>query len=212
MRVFISRKKYSPVAREQALDRAGAAVPDRARGLDGDRADPLAQRVVDRRRRRLLDELLVAALDRAVALAEMDDVAVRVGEHLHLDVPRVLEVPLDVDGRVGEVRLAFAPGGLERALGLVGVAHDLQALAAAARRRLDRDRPAELVAEPAHLVGGLDRLGVTPGMIGTPAARIRSRASIFEPIASIASGGGPIQTSPASAQARAKAAFSARKP
>ena len=53
---------------------------------------------------------------------------------------------------------------------------------------------------------------VAPGTIGTPAARIRSRAAIFEPIASIASGGGPIQVSPASSTARAKAAFSARNP
>ena len=53
---------------------------------------------------------------------------------------------------------------------------------------------------------------VVPGTIGTPAAAIRRRAPIFEPIASIASGGGPIQTSPAAATARAKSAFSARKP
>jgi hypothetical protein len=31
----------------------------------------------------------VAALDRAVALAQVHDVAVRVGQHLHLDVARV---------------------------------------------------------------------------------------------------------------------------
>jgi hypothetical protein len=49
-------------------------------------------------------------------------------------------------------------------------------------------------------------------MIGTPAAFIRSRASVFDPIASIASGGGPIQVSPASSTARANAAFSARNP
>ena len=61
----------------------------------------------------------MAALDRAVALAEVDDVAVGVREHLHLDVPRVLEVALDVDRRVGEVRLALAPRGRERALGLL---------------------------------------------------------------------------------------------
>ena len=53
---------------------------------------------------------------------------------------------------------------------------------------------------------------VVPGTIGTPAACMRSRAAIFEPIASIASGGGPIQTSPASSTGRAKAAFSARNP
>src|SRR5438046_1546417 len=46
-------------------------------------------------------------------------------------------------------------------------------------------------------------------MIGTPAARIRARAVVFVPIASIASGGGPIQTRPAASTARAHPAFSA---
>ena len=62
----------------------------------------------------------MAALDRAVALAEMDHVAVRVGEHLHLDVARILEVALDVDRRVGEVRLPLALRRLERLRRLVG--------------------------------------------------------------------------------------------
>ncbi len=53
---------------------------------------------------------------------------------------------------------------------------------------------------------------VVPGMTGTPAACINRRAVTFEPIASIASGGGPIQTRLASSTARAKLAFSARKP
>ena len=53
---------------------------------------------------------------------------------------------------------------------------------------------------------------VVPGTTGTPAARMRSRAAIFEPIASIASGGGPIQTSPALSTIRANSAFSARNP
>ncbi len=49
-------------------------------------------------------------------------------------------------------------------------------------------------------------------MIGTPAALIVWRAATFDPISSIASGGGPIQTSPAASTARAKSAFSARNP
>ncbi len=53
---------------------------------------------------------------------------------------------------------------------------------------------------------------VVPGTIGTPAACISSRARVFEPIASIALAGGPMKTIPASSHARAKAAFSARKP
>src|SRR5205823_6227969 len=70
------------VAREQALDRAGALVADRARRVDGDRADALTQRAVDGGRRRLLDELLMTALDRAVAFAQVDDVAVRIRQYL----------------------------------------------------------------------------------------------------------------------------------
>ena len=51
-----------------------------------------------------------------------------------------------------------------------------------------------------------------PGTTGTPAAATVALAAILSPIASIAAGGGPTNTSPAAAQARAKAAFSARKP
>ncbi len=53
---------------------------------------------------------------------------------------------------------------------------------------------------------------VVPGTIGTPASFITSRALVLEPMASIASAGGPMNTIPASSQARAKAEFSARKP
>src|SRR5881392_897148 len=98
-------------------------------------------------------------LNRAVTLAEMDDVAARVGENLHLDVPRVLEVTLDVDRRVGKVGLSFTPRRLEPALDLVRAAHHLQALPSAGGRSLDRDRPAELLAEPASLVCRLHRVG-----------------------------------------------------
>jgi len=42
------------------------------------------------RRRRLLDQLLVATLDRTVALVEMDDGSRAVAEHLDLDVTRAI--------------------------------------------------------------------------------------------------------------------------
>ena len=45
----------------------------------------------------------------------------RVGEHLDLDVARVLEVALEVDAVVGEELLALAGGALERLLEVVGV-------------------------------------------------------------------------------------------
>ncbi len=53
---------------------------------------------------------------------------------------------------------------------------------------------------------------VVPGTIGTPASCISSRARVFEPIASIADAGGPMNVMPASSRRLANAAFSARKP
>src|SRR5262249_14215481 len=123
------------------------------------RTDPLPECGIHGRRRRLLHELLMTALDRAVALAEVHEVPVRIREHLHLDVTRILEVPLDVNGVVAEVRLSLASRGLERALRLARVAYRLQPLPASAARGVDRDRPAELVAESTHVRRGLDRLG-----------------------------------------------------
>ena len=51
-----------------------------------------------------------------------------------------------------------------------------------------------------------------PGTVGTPRAVTASRAEILSPMVSIAAADGPMNTIPASSQARAKAAFSARKP
>ena len=86
----------------EELERAGAAVADRAAGLDAALAHdaPLARG--DAGRRRFLDHLLVAALHGAVALAQVDDVAVAVRQHLELDVPRPLQELLHVDLVVAE--------------------------------------------------------------------------------------------------------------
>ena len=140
---------------QETLDRAGGAVAGGAGGIDGDLADSRPERVVDGGRRRLLDELLMAPLDGAVPFPEVDDVAVRVREHLDLDVARILDVPLDVDGGVGEVPLPLAGRGVERALGLVGGPHDLHSLPATPGRGLDDHRIADLVAELHDVVCGL---------------------------------------------------------
>src|SRR4029453_17663040 len=210
--------------REQTLDRAGRSVSDRPGRVDRDLANALAEVLGHRRRRRLLDQLLVPALNRAIALTQVNDVAVGVRKHLHLDVARILQIPLDVDGRVGEVRLTLALSRVEGAVALVVRVDDLQAFPASPRRGLDCQWPAVLFAEGAHFVGTRDRLGcsrgglsspgrrVGPGSIGTPAACMRSRAATFEPMTWIASGGGPIHTRPASSTARANAALSARNP
>ncbi len=60
--------------------------------------------------------------------------------------------------------------------------------------------------------GGVSPSTVMDGRVGTPAARIMSFDPIFEPMASMASGDGPTQRSPASRTARANAPDSDRKP
>src|SRR5262249_33537683 len=116
-----------------------------------DLPDAFAKLVVDGRRRRLLDELLVAPLDRAVALTEVDDVPVFVREDLHLDVSRILEVTLDVHGRVGEVRLALPLRGLSSPFQLVLRAHDLHPLAAPTRGSFDQHGIADLLGDLSEL-------------------------------------------------------------
>ena len=82
-----------------------------------------------------------------------------VGEHLDLDVARVGQVALEVDGVVGEELLALARGALERLLELVGLLGDAEALAAAAARGLDRDRVADLLGDLLRVLDRLHRLG-----------------------------------------------------
>ena len=68
---------------------------------------------VSKRRGAFFDHLLVAPLDRAIAFAEMDDVAMLVGHDLKLDVMRVHDQLFDVDLAVAESLLRFRPRAVE---------------------------------------------------------------------------------------------------
>src|SRR5260221_13858668 len=74
------------VALGDELDCPGADIADRLRRRDRRLAHRPATSLVHAGRRRLLDDFLMAPLDRAVALEEMDAVALRDGEDLHLDM------------------------------------------------------------------------------------------------------------------------------
>ncbi len=128
---------------EQELDRPGTAVAHRARDRDRDLAHATAQRRPDRGRGGFLDQLLVAPLQRAVALAEMEDAAVRVGEDLDLDVARVVDRALEQQARVAERGLRFGSGGRERGSERAFVRDAAHAAPAAARRGLDHHRIAD---------------------------------------------------------------------
>ena len=85
----------------------------------------------------------MAPLGGAVALEQVHDAAVRVGEHLHLDVARALDQALDQQRAVAERGARLAPRGGERLRQLRGRAHDPHALAAAAGGGLDHQREAD---------------------------------------------------------------------
>src|SRR5690606_28468013 len=99
---------------------------------DGLLAHGLAGLLVEQRRWRLLDDFLVAALDRAFALAEMNDIAVLVPQHLNFDVPGIDDELLDENPVVAEARLRLGARRVELLLQLSPVVGDAHALAATA--------------------------------------------------------------------------------
>src|SRR5436305_904537 len=78
----------------------------------------------------------MAALDRALALAERTDVPVAIGEQLDLDVTRPFDVALAEDAAVAERRLRLAPRSVERGVEIGRRADDAHPTPAATRGRL----------------------------------------------------------------------------
>ena len=139
------------VGAEQELEGARVLVADRpACALRGG-LHLLAHPLVERGRRRLLDQLLVPPLDRALALPEREHAAGRVAQHLHLDVTRRDERLLQVEIAVRERRLGLCGRHAVRRLELRGVVDEAHPLAAAARDRLQEHREAELLRGGSHL-------------------------------------------------------------
>ena len=100
---------------EQEFERARALVADRLDGGDRERAHARAQLGRDGRGGRFLDQLLVAALGRAVALAEMNRFAPAVGDDLDLDMARRFDRALQQHCRVAERAVRFRTRGAQQA-------------------------------------------------------------------------------------------------
>ena len=126
----------------------------------------------------------------------------RSAEDLHLDVPRAVEVPLDVDRGVAEGGLGLALGGLERAGERRGAPDHAQAAPAAAGPAFTAIGQPTRSRQPQarSIVDALGRAGHDGHARGRAIARRRPcrRAHRL-----IAAGGGPIQTMPAASQAAA---------
>jgi hypothetical protein len=98
---------------------------------------------IEIRRGRALDDLLVAALNRAIALEQVDEVAVRVAQNLHFDMACATHQLFDIDFIVAErsLRLAARALHLPAKFGF-GLDH-AHAAAAATPARLHHHRVAD---------------------------------------------------------------------
>ncbi|GAB3648644.1 hypothetical protein GCM10028833_14950 [Glycomyces tarimensis] len=146
------------VGADEELDGAGAVVVRLPADRLGGAVDRGALLVAEERRGGFFDELLVAALEGAVAGADDDHVAVGVGQDLRLDVTGAVEVALDEAFAAPERGLGLADGRVEQVRDLVALAGDLEAAPAAAEGGLDRDGEPVLVGEGEDLRGVRGRL------------------------------------------------------
>ena len=151
-------EREAPLGRlVQELDGGRAAVARALHEPAGGVHDLALLLGAQRRARRLLDDLLVAALVGAVAQPDGPCGAVAVPDRLDLDVAGRADQPLHqhrvVAERLGGLRAGAGERGLQR--GRVVDATD--AAAPAARRRLDHQRVADRLGVPRGVLGGVDR-------------------------------------------------------
>src|SRR5262249_33301493 len=93
-RVHLDEKELAVLI--EKFEGTQALIAKLAQCLDGEFADPLALGHIERGGGRFFEHLLMGALQRAVALAEMDDPALAVSEDLDLDVARPIEIAFEI--------------------------------------------------------------------------------------------------------------------
>ena len=136
--------EIEPSVLKEELDRARTEIAQLLQRARDDSSDLHALVGVECGAAGFFPDLLVASLQRAVALAQMNHVACAVGQHLHFDVARLLEIFLHVHGIIGERRLGFGARRRQGELQVRRLVRHLHAASAAAGRRLDDNRIADL--------------------------------------------------------------------
>ena len=137
----------------QEFERAGAPIADLLAGAGTSLAHTLACLFRNPRGWRFFHHFLVAPLHRTVSFAEMNRVAMVVGEHLEFHVPGLFEIAFHVDLFVAERRQRLGPGdgdGVEQGGFAV---HHPHATATAAACGLDDDRVADIPRAPGIFLG-----------------------------------------------------------
>ena len=121
----------------QELHRTGVVVPNVLGQLHGRGAQLAAHRFIQRHTGGNFHHLLVAALHRAIALVQMQNVAVLVTQNLHFDVLGARHVFLEEHRRVAKGAIGLAAGFIEQPLQILGLVHHAHTAPATAEGRLD---------------------------------------------------------------------------
>ena len=157
-RVDLDEVPLARIGIHQKLDRARVVIAGRARQAHGGIGQSGAQGRIERHRRRHFHHFLMAALHRAVAFMEVQNVAVAVAQNLYFDVAGAAHEAFQEDRIVAESRSSFAAGLLE-APGEIGLpVHHPHAAPAAAESRLDDEREPDLAGDFLRLLGIAHRL------------------------------------------------------
>src|SRR5258708_17489110 len=143
-RVHLEEIEAPALRVDDEFDGSGAAKAEALREAHGG----LQQRIAQRRRqagsRRLLDELLVAALHGAIALAQLDHSPRAVAQNLHFDMAGAVDEALPVDARVAECGPRLGGGQIEKRRQVFEAFDELQAATSAPAHRLDEQRYRDL--------------------------------------------------------------------
>ncbi len=158
-RIHLDEKPLLALLVVEKLDGPGIVVADALGQLDGGLAEAVAHLVGQADRGGDFNDLLVAALDGAVPLVQVQDVAVLVADDLHLDVLGLGDVALQKDLRVAKGDLGLVLGFLQQRDKLLRVADDAHAAPAAAMGGLDNQGEPDLLGGFHRLLGIADRVG-----------------------------------------------------
>ena len=185
-----------------------AFVADGAANGDGRLAHLPPQFFIDRGRRAFLDDLLMAALQRTIALEKVNQVPARVAQNLNLDVARPFDVFLEQQKPV-ESLLGFTTRSLDGAINFTRRARRA-CFSAAARRGFDQNRETDFDRSRAQGFGALIFAVVTRNDRRAGFRRQPARGA-FQPHRPNRGGRRPMKT-PAAAQLSANSAFSDKNP
>ena len=180
-RIDLDEVELAAVGVDEELDGAGVVQADGPADGEGGVEDALAQGGIEIGGGGDLDDLLMAPLHGAIALEEVDQVAVLVAEQLHLDVAGAADELFEEDVGDAEGGAGLAAGLVEGVVELVRRQGDAHAAAAAAHRRLDDDRDSRAAGPARGPRRSMRTAASLPARTGTPAFWAMWRAVTLSP-------------------------------